>query len=103
MLIIRGVNVFPTQIEEFVLRMPDLAPIYQILVSREGHLDTLDVNVELRPRVDPSKGPALGKQLQHDIKSYIGVSTTVHVLGPNSIERTAVGKAKRVIDNRPKG
>lgn len=103
MLIIRGVNVFPTQIEEFVLKMPDLAPIYQLVVSRDGHLDSLDVNVELRPNVDLSKAAALGKQLQHDIKSFIGVTTTVHVLDPNSIERTAVGKAKRVIDNRPKG
>lgn len=103
MLIIRGVNVFPSQIEEYVLKMPDLAPIYQLVVKREGHLDTLDVKVELRPNVDFSKLAALGKQLQYDIKSYIGVTTTVDVLRPNSIERTAVGKAKRVIDLRPKG
>ena len=103
MLIIRGVNLFPSQIEEFVLKMPDLAPIYQLVVSREGHLDKLEVNVEMRPQADPSKAADLAKELQHSIKTYIGSTSSVNVLGPDSIERTHVGKVKRVIDMRPKG
>ncbi len=103
MLIIRGVNVFPSQIEELALKMPQLAPIYQLVVSREGHLDKLNVNVEVRPEAADSADPAaLAKELQHSIKTYIGTTTSVSVLPPNSIERTAVGKAKRIIDNRPK-
>jgi phenylacetate-CoA ligase len=108
MLIIRGVNVFPTQIEELVLKMPELAPIYQLVVSRQGHLDELEVNVEMTPAVakattDPARVKALAEQLQHNIKVYVGVTTTVNVLEPETIERSTVGKAKRVIDKRPKG
>src|SRR5271165_4612329 len=108
MLIIRGVNVFPTQIEELVLRMPDLAPIYLLVVTRDGHLDKLEVNVEMRPQkavdygLDSDESTTLAKQLEHDIKSYLGVSSAVNVLAPASIERSAVGKATRVIDKRPK-
>ena len=107
MLIIRGVNVFPTQIEELILKIPDLAPIYQLVVSREGHLDKLEVNVEMRQhmsrgwKMDASAAAAHANELRHQIKALIGVSTTVNVLQPDSIERS-VGKAKRVIDNRPK-
>ena len=107
MLIIRGVNVFPTQVEELVLKMPELAPIYQLVVSRDGHLDKLEVNVEMRPQtaqgVDPAGVAALGNALEHQIKGHIGVSTNVNVLEPESIERSLTGKAKRVVDNRPKG
>lgn len=102
MLIIRGVNLFPSQIEEFVLKMPDLAPIYQLVVSRDGHLDKLEVKVEMRPQADLSKAADLAKELQHNIKTYIGSTSIVNVLEPDSIERTQVGKVKRVIDKRPK-
>jgi phenylacetate-CoA ligase len=106
MLIIRGVNVFPTQIEELILKQPRLAPHYQLIVSRAGHLDTLDVNVELRHGIAQSlvesEMTALGRELEHYIKSYIGVTSEVHVLEADTIERTVVGKAKRVIDKRPK-
>jgi phenylacetate-CoA ligase len=106
MLIIRGVNVFPTQIEELILKQPRLAPHYQLVVSREGHLDRLDVNVELRYEVSgvlsESEKATLGDELEHHIKSYIGLSAKVHVLEADKIERTVVGKAKRVIDRRPK-
>jgi phenylacetate-CoA ligase len=105
MLIVRGVNVFPSQVEEVILRMPRLAPTYQLVVSRDGHLDRMDVNVEMRPEVatdDPGAVASLATELQHHIKSYIGISTAVSVLKPDSIERSA-GKAKRVVDRRPKG
>lgn len=104
MLIIRGVNLFPSQVEEIILKMPALACVYQLVVSRDGHMDKLDVNVELRPEVasqDAGIGTAAAKELQHHIKSSIGISTRVNVLPPNSVERSA-GKARRVIDQRPK-
>jgi phenylacetate-CoA ligase len=106
MLIIRGVNVFPSQIEELVLKVSRLAPHYQLEVSREGHLDTLAVKVELRADVaaGASDGDvaAIGKELERHIKSLVGVSTRVNVCSPGAVERSA-GKAKRVVDLRPKG
>ena len=106
MLIIRGVNVFPTQVEELVLKQPILAPIYQLVVTREGHLDKLDVIVEARPEVSDRLNErdldACAKELQHAIKTYVGVSTKVRVLAAGCMERTSTGKAKRVVDKRPK-
>jgi phenylacetate-CoA ligase len=104
MLIIRGVNLFPTQIEELILRNPRLAPQYQLVVTRQGHLDGLEVRVELRagPWAQSSDADraALARELQHHIKSFVGISATVTPLAPNAIERTAAGKARRVIDRR---
>ncbi|UTY57829.1 phenylacetate--CoA ligase PaaK [Massilia sp. erpn] len=106
MLIIRGVNVFPSQIEELILKMPKLAPQYQLIVSREGHLDKLDVVGELRPeltgKLAEHETEALARELEHRIKTYVGVSTKVRLLAAHSIERTLTGKAKRVVDKRPK-
>jgi phenylacetate-CoA ligase len=103
MLIIRGVNVFPSQIEELVLRMPALAPHYQLVVARDGHLDTLEVLCELRDTLlAPDAIEAQARELQHCIKTYVGVTTRVRLLPPQGIERTLTGKARRVIDGRPK-
>ena len=104
MLIIRGVNVFPTQVEELILKDYRLAPHYQLEVTRDGHLDSVTVNVEVRADqpFDDTALEAAAKDLQHHIKSFIGISTRVNVLAPNSIERS-MGKARRVIDKRPKG
>ena len=88
MLIIRGVNVFPSQIEELILKQPGLAPHYVLEISKHGPLDHLTVVVE----GDPAAAPAL----QHSIKSYIGISADVRI-GP--VERS-IGKAKRVVDKR---
>ena len=104
MLIIRGVNVFPSQVEEVILKMPLLAPTYQLVVSRAGHMDEMEVHVEMRPEAateDPGDIASTAKELQHHIKSYIGISTRVNVLRPNSLERST-GKARRVVDQRPK-
>jgi len=104
MLIIRGVNVFPSQIEELILKMPKLAPHYVLEVSRPGHMDELDVLVEMKPefaQAPAADQEASAQELQHHIKSYIGVSTTVRVVGQGGIERS-IGKAKRIIDKRPK-
>ena len=102
MLIIRGVNVFPTQIEELVLALPELSGQYQLVVTRAGPLDEMEVRVELLPAHAGAPAAAIAQQLQHRIKTLIGVSTTVNVGAPSSIERTLVGKARRVIDQRPR-
>jgi len=102
MLIIRGVNVFPSQIEEQVLRIAGLAPFYQLEVSREGNLDTLTVNVERRPEIGDAEDAAITKELQHHIKSYIGVNTRINVNAPGEVERSQ-GKARRVVDLRKPG
>jgi phenylacetate-CoA ligase len=101
MLIIRGVNVFPSQIEELILRQRYLAPHYILEVSREGHLDQLNVKVEADPVVagEPELRDRAGKDLQHQIKSYIGVTVSVIVSDPGTVARS-VGKAKRVMDAR---
>jgi len=99
MLIIRGVNLFPTQVEELVLQMPALSGQYQLVVSREGALDALEVRCELRENGDAA---ALADELQRRIKTLIGVSARVVVGAPESIERTLTGKARRVIDLRSK-
>ena len=104
MLIIRGVNVFPTQIEEIVLQHAQLSGQYQIVVSRDGALDAVEVRCELQPAAvasDDERGQ-IGLWLQHRIKALVGINTHVTVLRPDSIERTLVGKARRVIDQRPR-
>ena len=101
MLIIRGVNLFPTQIEELVLQQGQLSGHYQLVVSRDGHLDEVLVRCEIQPAFASSDRAALARELQHRIKTLIGVSTRVEVLDPDGIERS-LGKARRVIDNRPK-
>jgi phenylacetate-CoA ligase len=102
MLIIRGVNVFPSQIEELILGMPALAPQYQLVLGRDGHLDTLEVLAEARDGIDHQTVDALERELQHRIKTYIGVTARVTLLPSQGIERTLTGKARRVIDKRPK-
>jgi phenylacetate-CoA ligase len=106
MLIIRGVNVFPTQIEELIVKNPKLAPLYQLIVTRDGNLDKLEVLVETRLEVwgtlSQSDKDVVARDLVHAIKTYVGTSTKVTLMEPNSIERSTIGKARRVIDKRPK-
>ncbi|HEY7760063.1 MAG TPA: phenylacetate--CoA ligase PaaK [Burkholderiales bacterium] len=102
MLIIRGVNVFPSQIEELICKTPALAPHYLLLLDKEGHLDALTVRVELKPEMRYADRDTVAHELRHHIKSYIGVSTRIEVVDPFAIERVTVGKAKRLIDRRPK-
>ena len=101
MLIIRGVNVFPTQIEEIVLAHDKLSGQYQLHVSREGLLDELEVHCEMQPGADGDANEIAG-WVQHRVKTLVGISTRVKVMPPDSIERTLTGKARRVIDKRPK-
>jgi phenylacetate-CoA ligase len=102
MLIIRGVNVFPTQIEELVLQHGQLGGQYQLVVTRQGLLDELQVLCELLPTHAQGDRTAVSNTLRERIKTLIGVSATVSVGAPDSIERTLVGKARRVIDKRTK-
>ncbi|XVJ97458.1 phenylacetate--CoA ligase (plasmid) [Burkholderia vietnamiensis] len=101
MMIVRGVNVFPTQIEEQLLKQRALAPHYQIVLTKEGPLDVLTLNVEPCPETAPDTAAirAASHALAHDIKSLIGVTAVINVLPVNGIERS-VGKARRVIDKR---
>ncbi len=101
MLIIRGVNVFPTQIEEIVLQHSQLSGQYQLVVTRDGHLDAVQVRCELLPTATISPQEA-NAWLTERIKTLIGITTQVSVEAPNSIERTLVGKARRVVDLRKK-
>ena len=100
MMIIRGVNVFPSQIEELLLQQSSLAPHYQLVLTREMHLDQLEVLVETRDDVRHGDGIRGGTSLEHMIKSLIGISCVVTVLPPNGVERTLVGKARRIVDKR---
>lgn len=100
MLIIRGVNLFPSQVEEMLLQFSSLAPHYQLVLSRDGHLDTLEVLVEARDEHVLDPAIQHGKALEQQIKSYIGVTCHVTVLPVNGVERTLIGKARRVVDKR---
>src|SRR6218665_3369684 len=106
MLIIRGVNLFPTQIEEIVRHSGRLSGHYQILVTRAGHLDQVTVRCELPPGLSADlpagERQALADAVQQRIKTLVGISCQVQVLAANAIERTLVGKARRVIDQRPR-
>ncbi len=103
MMIVRGVNVFPTQIEELILKCEGLAPHYQIELSREGRLDRMVIKVEATEdaAVADAKEASRG-ELAHHVKSAIGVSAAVDVHDPGGVERSA-GKARRVVDKRSAG
>ncbi|HLL11414.1 MAG TPA: phenylacetate--CoA ligase PaaK [Rubrivivax sp.] len=102
MLIIRGVNLFPTQIEELVLQQGRLSGQYQLVVTREELLDELDVHCEVAPEHAQADRDTIAAELHGRIKALIGVTARVHVGLPDTIERTLVGKARRVIDRRPR-
>ena len=106
MLIIRGVNVFPSQIEEQILRDPLLNGTYRLVLSRHGHLDEVEVMCELQQAVSDSLNEdrikSISKELQHRIKTIVGISTKVSIMPFDSIPRTQMGKARRVFDTRPK-
>ncbi|MCW8921320.1 MAG: AMP-binding protein, partial [Sedimenticola sp.] len=100
MMIIRGVNVYPSQIESVLVSIEGVAPHYQLVIKREGVLDTLTVDIEAEPDFTGDRN-ALGAEVKHHIKSLIGVTCTVNVLGTGEIPRSQ-GKAVRVKDLRKK-
>jgi phenylacetate-CoA ligase len=101
MMIVRGVNVFPSQIEELILRHGELAPHYQCILTRDGPLDELAVAVETRPGVAPDTAAAraAAERLRQEIKAYIGTSARIELRAEGGVERS-VGKARRVLDLR---
>ncbi len=101
MMIVRGVNVFPTQIEELICKRPELAPHYVCILTREGPLDQLTVAVEARQGLSHESSEARGaaEKLAHEIKTYVGTSAVIELRAEGGVERS-LGKAKRVIDKR---
>ena len=104
MMIIRGVNVFPTQVEEIVLAHAQLSGLYQVHVSREGLLDAVEVHCELlsNSSVTSSEREAIAQWVQHRVKTMVGITASVRVFDPYTIERTQTGKSRRVVDKRPR-
>jgi phenylacetate-CoA ligase len=98
---LRGVNLFPTQVEELILGIPALSPHFQLHLSRQGRLDAMTVHVERRPDATLADAEAAGTQLVTQIKNTIGVSTGIVVQAPETIERS-MGKMRRIIDERPR-
>jgi phenylacetate-CoA ligase len=101
MMIVRGVNVFPSQIEEIILKDERLSPHFFVELRRDGRLDAITVVVEVRAGIGETDGAAGGRDLAHHIKNRIGVTAEVRAVPPGAVERSA-GKAKRVIDLRQK-
>jgi phenylacetate-CoA ligase len=103
MMIVRGVNVFPSQIEELILKRNELTPHYVCILTREGPLDALTVAVETRHGVaiDSAEAQAAAQTLAHEIKTYVGTSARIELRATGGVERS-IGKAKRVLDQRPK-
>ncbi|MFP8960375.1 phenylacetate--CoA ligase PaaK [Streptomyces nanhaiensis] len=99
MIILRGVNVFPTQIEEILLRVPGVAPHFQIRLTRRGRMDHMTVRVEARPGTGPGRRAAAAAAIARDVKEGVGITVDVDVVDPETLERS-VGKIRRVVDAR---
>ncbi|MFT6949257.1 MAG: phenylacetate-CoA ligase [Paraglaciecola sp.] len=99
MLIIRGVNVFPTQIEEQICQTKGLSPHYQIELEKKGNMDTVCIRVERQSNIQAHEFDQLVKNLAHKVKSFIGISAKIEIKEPNTLPRSE-GKAQRVIDRR---
>ena len=99
MMIIRGVNVFPTQIEELILGEPELTPHFQCHLDRRGNMDTLLVKVERQPSVTPGDGAAAAQRVANRVKHLVGVTITVEAAEPDTVERSE-GKMRRIVDHR---
>ena len=99
MMIVRGVNVFPSQIEELILRFPALAPHYPIELSKAGHMDAVLLRIERAPGAKKETGTAQARDLEAQIKALIGISCGTLLCDEGGIPRSE-GKAKRVVDRR---
>jgi len=102
MIILRGVNLFPTQLEELILRIPSLSAHFQCVLTRQGRMDALTVRVERRAEATPGEAGDAAAMLSERVKNTIGVSVSVEVIEPNTVERS-MGKMRRILDERPKG
>jgi phenylacetate-CoA ligase len=102
MLIIRGVNVFPSQVESVLLEMEEASPHYQLIIGRENNLDTMEIRVEINERFwsdSIRELEGIRRRIDHNIKSLLGIGAAIKLVEPHSIERSE-GKARRIIDNR---
>jgi len=102
MFIIRGVNVFPSQIESVIMEIEGLEPHYMLILDREGSLDTLEIQVEVSEKIfsdEIRKLQTMERRIAKDIKDYIGISAKIKLVEPKSLQRFE-GKAQRVIDKR---
>ncbi|MGP3776775.1 phenylacetate--CoA ligase PaaK [Streptomyces sp. SDT5-1] len=99
MVILRGVNLFPTQVEEIVLRTPGVAPHFQLRLTREGRMDALTVRAEARPDATPDERESAARAIAAGMKDGVGVTVSVEIVEPESLERS-VGKIKRIVDLR---
>jgi phenylacetate-CoA ligase len=99
MIVLRGVNLFPSQIEELILRVPSLSPHFQCVLTRPGRTDELTVRVERRPDADAGLAGEYGKALAGLVKNSVGVTVHVDVTDPETVERSA-GKMRRIVDQR---
>jgi len=102
MLIIRGVNVFPSQVESVLLEMEEASPHYQLVIDRENNLDTLEIRVEINDRFwsdSIRELEEIRRRIAHNIKSLLGIGAVIRLVEPHTIERSE-GKARRIIDNR---
>jgi phenylacetate-CoA ligase len=100
MIILRGVNVFPTQLEEILLPVAGLAPHFQIRLSRRGRLDELTLRVEARPDCPPGRRSDAARDVETAVKERVGVTISVEVVDPDTLERS-LGKLQRIVDERP--
>ncbi|MFM9373451.1 phenylacetate--CoA ligase PaaK [Streptomyces sp. Da 82-17] len=101
MVILRGVNLFPTQVEEIVLRTPGVAPHFQLRLTREGRLDALTVRAEARAEATPDQRAEAARSIAAAVKDGVGVSVAVEIVDPETLERS-VGKFRRIVDERPR-
>jgi phenylacetate-CoA ligase len=99
MIILRGVNLFPTQIEEIVLRTPGLSPHFAMELTTRGRMDHLTVRIEARPDCPGERRDSAGREVQKGIKDTVGTSVEVLVVDPDTLPRS-VGKLQRLVDNR---
>lgn len=100
MIVLRGVNLFPTQVEEQVLRVPELSPHFQLVLRRPGRLDEMTVRVEARPGIAERERAQAGAALAEAVREHTGVGAAVEVLDPGALERST-GKVRRTVDERP--
>lgn len=101
MIILRGVNLFPSQIEELALNIPELSPHFQLRLTRPNRMDEMTVHIERRDEVSPEAAEAGGQRLLHEIKTKIGSSARIQIVEPGGLERSS-GKIRRIYDERPK-